>query len=141
MEQMDIINAVSRMQKYIVENLDDVTLDDLSAAAGYSKYHAVRLFKEAVGKAPGEYIRALRLTKAAEGLRDAGGKIIDAALKSGFVSHDGFTRAFMRQFDITPQRYSREKPPVRYFVHYPIESYYNMKGKVGKTKSVHYILS
>lgn len=82
MEQMDIINAVSRMQKYIVENLDDVTLDDLSAAAGYSKYHAVRLFKEAVGKAPGEYIRALRLTKAAEGLRDAGGKIIDAALKT-----------------------------------------------------------
>ena len=127
MDHMDKVNAVSRMQKHIVENLDDATLDDVSAAAGYSKYHAVRMFKEITGKTPYEYIRALRLTKAAEGLRDSGGKIIDAALQSGFDSHDGFTRAFMRQFDITPQRYSRETPPIRFFVHYPISSYYHLK--------------
>ena len=127
MENMDKISAVSRMQKHIVENLDDVTLDDLCAAAGYSKYHAVRMFKEATGKTPGDYIRALRLTRAAEGLRDSGRKIIDAAMSSGFESHDGFTRAFSRQFNITPIRYSRETPPVRYFVHYPIESYYHLK--------------
>jgi AraC-like DNA-binding protein len=127
MENMDNVNAVSRMQKRIVENLNDVTLGDLCAAAGYSKYHAVRIFKEATGVAPGEYIRALRLTKAAEKLRDSGGKVIDAAMSSGFDSHDGFTRAFSRQFDITPMRYSRETPPVRFFVHYPIESYYHLK--------------
>ena len=127
MEQMDKVNAVSRMQKRIIMNLDDVTLDDLGAAAGYSKYYAVRIFKEAVGKTPGEYIRALRLTRAAEELRDSGGKIIDAALNSGFDSHDGFTRAFSRQFDMTPIRYSQETPPVRFFVHYPIESYYHLK--------------
>ena len=127
MENMDKVNAISRMQKRIVENLDDVTLDNLCAAAGYSKYHAARMFKEATGKTPGGYIRALRLTRAAEGLRDSGGKIIDAAMSSGFDSHDGFTRAFTRQFDITPIRYSRETPPVRYFVHYPVESYYHLK--------------
>jgi AraC-like DNA-binding protein len=127
MEQMDKVNAVSRMQKVIVANLEDVTLNDLATAAGYSKFYAVRVFKDITGKTPGEYIRALRLTKAAEGLRDSGGKIIDAALQSGFESHDGFTRAFTRQFDITPQRYSRETPPVRYFVHYPIASYYHLK--------------
>ena len=127
MEQMDKVNSVSRMQKHIIANLDDVTLDDLSAAAGYSKYYAIRVFKEATGKTPYEYIRALRLTKAAEELRDGNGKVIDAALQSGFGSHDGFTRAFARQFGITPQRYSRETPPVRYFVHFPVESYYHLK--------------
>ncbi|MCL2080567.1 MAG: helix-turn-helix transcriptional regulator [Oscillospiraceae bacterium] len=127
MDYMDKVNAVSRMQKRIISDLDGVTLDGLSAAAGYSKSHAARMFKEVTGKTPYEYIRALRLTRAAEGLRDSGGKIIDAALDSGFGSHDGFTRAFARQFNITPRRYSRETPPVCYFVHYPIESYYHLK--------------
>ena len=67
------------------------------------------------------------LTKAIEGLRDGNGKIIDAALSSGFDSHDGFTRAFARQFGLTPLRYSQESPPVRYFVHYPVTSYYHLK--------------
>jgi len=127
MEYNDKINAVRSMQKYIVTNLDDVTLNNLCAAVGYSKYHAIRMFNEVTGKTPGEYIRALRLTRAAEMLRDSGGKIIDAALASGFDSHDGFTRAFNRQFNITPERYSREKPAVCYFIHYPAMSYYHLK--------------
>jgi len=126
MEETDKTRAVGRMQKYILENLDGATLGGLCAAAGYSKFHAVRMFKEATGRTPFEYIRALRLTKAAEMLRDSGGRIIDVALQSGFDSHDGFTRAFRRQFEITPLRYNRETPPVRYFVHYPIESYYHL---------------
>ena len=127
MELMDKVKAVSRMQRYIIENLDELTLDDMSAAAGYSKYYAIRIFKETTGKTPYEYIRALRLTKAAGELRDGNGKVIDAAFSSGFDSHDGFTRAFTRQFGIAPQRYRRETPPVRYFVHYPVESYYYYK--------------
>jgi len=85
------------------------------------------MFNEVTGKTPGEYIRALRLTRAAEELRDSGGKIIDVAFASGFDSHDGFTRAFKRQFNITPERYSREKPAVCYFIHYPAMSYYQLK--------------
>jgi AraC-like DNA-binding protein len=124
---MDKVNAVSRMQHHIIANLDTVTLGSLASAAAYSKHYAVRVFKEVTGKTPGEYIRALRLTKAAQDLRDTDTKVIDAALNSGFDSHDGFTRAFTRQFGIPPQRYSHEKPPVSYFIHYPIESYYLLK--------------
>jgi len=124
MEYMDRVNAVNQMQEHIVANLDDVTLNSLCAAVGYSKFHAIRMFNEVAGKTPGEYIRALRLTRAAEELRDSGGKIIDTALASGYDSHDGFTRAFKRQFNITPERYSREKPAVSYFIHNPVKSYY-----------------
>jgi AraC-like DNA-binding protein len=125
--QIDKINAVSRMQKHIADNPENATLECVGAAAGYSKYYAARLFKEVIGKTPGEYILASRLTRAAEGLRDTGGKIIDAALQSGFGSHDGFTRAFTRQFEITPQRYKRETPPIRFFINYPVAAYYHMK--------------
>lgn len=53
--------------------------------------------------------------------------MIDVAMEAAFDSHDGFTRAFTRQFGITPQKYHAETPPVRYFTHYPISAYYVLK--------------
>ena len=121
MDLSDKIAAVNRMQEYIAAHLDgEITLEALGDAAGYSKYYAARVFGELTGRTPFAYIRALRLTRAAQSLRDTGGQVIDAALGSGFDSHDGFTRAFAREFAITPQKYARETPAVRYFVPYPV---------------------
>lgn len=47
MELSDTAAAVQRMQDYIVSHADEkITLDELSNAAGYSKYHSLRIFKE-----------------------------------------------------------------------------------------------
>lgn len=116
MELSDKVKAVSRMQHYISTHLDeDITLDSLVNIAGYSKYYALRIFKELTGRTPFETIRALRLTKAAQTLQSSDKKIVDLAISSGFDSHDGFTRAFDRQFGITPQKYHVETPPVSWF--------------------------
>lgn len=128
MELPEKAAAVSRMQHYIEAHLDEqITLEDLANVAGYSKYHAVRVFKELTHRTPLETVRALRLTRAAKVLQDADDKIVTVAMNSGFDSHDGFTRAFNRQFGITPQKYHVEIPPVNWFVHYPIEAYYQLK--------------
>lgn len=127
MDLPDKTAAVARMQAYIIAHLDEnITLAALCGVARYSKYHTVRIFKELTNHTPFEYIRALRLTKAANTLRDSGDQVTRIALESGFESHDGFTRAFVRQFGVTPQKYQRETPAVRWFVHYPIESYYRI---------------
>jgi AraC-like DNA-binding protein len=81
MELSDKIIAVGKMQKYIDIHFDDeITLEDLSRATGYSKYHAARIFKELTGRTPFEAIRALRLTKAEQTLRDSDSKVVDVAL-------------------------------------------------------------
>jgi len=119
------INAVDRMQKHIVSHIDEeITLQDLSRVAGYSLWHSARMFKEFLGKTPFEYIRALRLTTAAKELRDSNEKVVHVALNGGFDSHDGFTRAFAKHFDITPKKYQSETPPVNYFTYYPVRDYY-----------------
>ena len=128
MELPDKITAVSKMQAYINTHIDEkITLEDLCSATGYSKYHAMRIFKELTGKTPFETIRALRLTKAAQTLRDSENKVVDVALDSGFDSHDGFTRAFARRFGMTPQEYQKETPAVNWFISHPIETYYTLK--------------
>ena len=49
--------AIQRMTEYILTNLhEDKTAKDVANAAGYSQYHAARVFKEKTGMSPFEYI-------------------------------------------------------------------------------------
>lgn len=117
MHETDNIIAVQRMQEYIENNiLRKITLKELAVAAGYSPWHAARLFKEVTGKSPFDYIRALRLTKAALILRDSKAKVIDVAMDFVFDSQEGFTRAFSKEFGIPPGKYSRYTPPIKLFM-------------------------
>ncbi len=108
---LDIGGGRMSEAEYIDVNiLRKITLKKLAVAAGYSPWHAAKLFKEVTGKAPFEYIRALRLTKAALILRDSNEKIIDVAMDFFFDSHEGFTRAFSKEFRMPPRKYSQCTP-------------------------------
>ncbi len=121
MEQWEQVNAVQNMQDYIQQHLyEPITLTELSRKAGYSPFHSAKLFKEHIGKAPFEYIRTLRLTQAALKLRDERVKVLDVAMDFVFDSHEGFTRAFSKEFGITPYKYSKNPPPIKLFMPTPI---------------------
>jgi AraC family transcriptional regulator len=97
--------AVRRMQEFIEAHLDEpISLHELSTAAGYSMYHAARVFKEITGRSPFEYIRLRRLSSAAMRLQDGNARVIDVAFDFVFDSHEGFTRAFTKQFGVAPSR-------------------------------------
>lgn len=120
--------AVQRMQDYIERHLcEPVTLHALAKAAGYSPWHAARLFREHVGIAPLEYLRARRLSRAAMALRDSGERVLDVALEYAFDSHEGFTRAFSNRFGMPPERYRRDAPPLRLFMPSSARYCYQMK--------------
>ena len=113
------------MQDFIESHMTEpVTLHMLARAAGYSPWHAARIFKELTGKNPFEYIRELRLSRAAEKLRDGEARVIDVAFDFVFESHEGFTRAFSKQFGISPRRFIKEKPPVKLFMPESMRDYY-----------------
>ena len=113
----DVVQAVSRMQDYIEMHVSEpITLHQLAGTAGYSQWHTERIFKELTGKSPFDYIRALRLTKAALVLRDGKARVTDVAFDFVFDSHEGFTKAFSRQFGLPPRRYSKETPAIPFFL-------------------------
>jgi AraC family transcriptional regulator len=124
------------MQDYIDQHITEpITLYNLAQAGGYSPWHSVRIFKELTGRTPFEYIRALRLSRAAVKLRNDNTRIIDVALDFVFDSHEGFTRAFSRQFGISPKNYSRNKQPLKLFMPLSIREYYLMLQKGEKIMS------
>ena len=125
MDQWQQVNAVQRMQDYIQSHLlESVTLLELARQAGYSPFHSARMFKELTGRSPFEYMRQLRLTKAALKLRDENVRVLDVALDYVFDSHEGFTRAFSKEFGITPLRYQKCPPPIRLFLPANVREYY-----------------
>jgi len=125
MERWEKISAVQRMQDYIEKHITEpITLHMLAQAAGYSPWHSGRMFKELIGKTPFEYIRSIRLSQAAVKIRDEKIRIIDVALDFVFESHEGFTRAFSRQFGMSPYYYSKNTPPLKLFMPNSIRDYY-----------------
>lgn len=111
--------ATSRMITYISEHLNDpITASDVAKAAGYSQYHAARIFKGETGLSPFEYIRQKRLTASAHALRSGKCKVIDVALDFVFDSHEGFTRAFTNGFGISPKKYATCPTPEGWLIPY-----------------------
>ncbi len=51
---------------------------------------------------------------------------MDVAFDFVFDTHEGFTRAFSKEFGISPKRYSKEKKPVKLFMPTRIRDYYLM---------------
>lgn len=128
------IMAVQRMQDYIEENIDrEIMMSDLARVSLFSPWYSYRLFREQISLTPTEYIRKLRLSRAALRLRDENCRIMEVAFELGFGSVDGFTRAFYREFGCNPSDYAKEPVPISLFVPYGVKYRELRKEKIDMT--------
>lgn len=81
---------------------EHVTLNDLAKGVSMSKYHLVRVFKEAFGVPPLQYHRRLKLEHAHRLLRLQHLSVQEVAARVGYHSTTAFTRAFKREYGVTP---------------------------------------
>jgi AraC-like DNA-binding protein len=81
-----------------------ITLAELAALSGVSRFQLLRGFARAVGTTPHAYLLQQRV-RLARRLLAAGRRPAEAAAEAGFADQSHLTRAFRRQFGITPARY------------------------------------
>lgn len=87
-----------------------VPVEEAARAACLSPFHFHRLFRAMHGVTPHEYLRRLRLQRAAMLLR-TGMAVADVAVECGFASASTFTALFRRTFGATPHTFARTKKP------------------------------
>lgn len=93
---------------YVTEHIsEEITVDQLAAVAGFSKFHFSRIFKELSGMSCHEYLIQRRLETAEQLLADPDVSITDVAMRSGFGSISTFSRIFRKEKNITPSDYRR----------------------------------
>ncbi|KNC89932.1 helix-turn-helix transcriptional regulator [Trabulsiella odontotermitis] len=102
-------NACSPSIALAKEYLDDspaepVTLAALAGLCGISRFQLIRGFSRDVGTTPHAWLIQSRV-RLAKRLLQQGARPIDAALQAGFADQSHLTRAFRRQFGMTPGQY------------------------------------
>jgi AraC family transcriptional regulator len=83
---------------------ETLRIGDVARGLGIHPTHAVREFRRRFGLTPGEYLRRVRVERAAALLRD-GMSLADAAVNAGFAHPSHFSRTFKRYWHMTPQQW------------------------------------
>lgn len=107
-KQKYLLDKFNTVFNYLDEHYaEDVTLEQVAAIAGFSKFHFSRLFKQYSGQNFYEYL-CFRRIKAAEALLLRSDiSITEVALQSGFSSLSTFNRMFKKLKKCTPSKYRR----------------------------------
>ncbi len=99
--------AVRRAREHLRERWDQpVSLSELSAAAGLSRFELVRRFRAQIGVTPHAFQSNLRIDHA-RGLLAGGTPPAAVAAACGFADQPHLTRVFKRAVGVTPARYAR----------------------------------
>jgi AraC-like DNA-binding protein/ABC-type Fe3+-hydroxamate transport system substrate-binding protein len=86
-----------------------LTVEELAALAGVDRWKYTRLFKEATGQVPLQYLNEVRINQAKKWLASADDKLLDIALNAGFNNEYYFNRRFKQTVGISPGQYRRSR--------------------------------
>ncbi|MEM8858591.1 MAG: AraC family transcriptional regulator [Chloroflexota bacterium] len=102
-------NEIARTIEYLSSRLDEsVSIDEMAAQVGMSRAVFHRKFKQATTMSPIQFVKSMRLNKAA--MKIAGGKNVnEAAMEVGYVSSSQFSREFKRMYGQSPRQWSYSK--------------------------------
>ncbi len=110
LEDYDV--RLSRALDLVLRRLDQpLTVEEVAAAAGFSRFHCQRMFRAMTGESIAELVRRFRLQRAGHRLRHESVKVIEVALDAGYGSEEAFSRAFRRGCGMSPGRYRTAWPP------------------------------
>ena len=95
-------------------------VDDMAKAAGLSRAHFSREFKQAFGVSPHAYLLTRRLERAASLLRVTDRSVTEVCMDVGLQSLGSFTTSFKRMYGKTPTAYRAAYPPAAAYARVPM---------------------
>ncbi len=103
------VARISRSIEYIEKNFPErISLEDLAGCCHVSRRHFFRLFEQAVGMAPMEYVKKVRLQKAAEMLVTTTYNVTEVAFACGFNDSNYFSSLYHKEFGMCPSQFKKE---------------------------------
>jgi DNA-binding response OmpR family regulator len=98
---------LQRVMKAVEENMSncEFSMEDFGSEVGLSRMQLHRKLKALTGKAPGDFLKYIRLKRAAQLLEMQAGNVSEIAYQVGFNNLSYFSKCFKEQFGKTPNEY------------------------------------
>jgi len=102
---------LERVMNTINKHLDDsdLSVDMIAEEVGISRVHLHRKMKELTGQTPHDFIRNIRLKKAANLLATQGMNITEVMYACGFSNAASFSTLFKKLYGLSPRDYMKEQ--------------------------------
>jgi len=98
----------SQIANYIHNKYKEpITLDDLAAYLGLSKYHVSHIFAKSFKMSFPKYLNSIRLNQAMARIETTRDSLLDICLEVGFNSQRTFNRIFKDIYHMTPGEYRK----------------------------------
>lgn len=101
--------SFDKINEYIIDNYTrpDISLESIASGTGFSEAQIRRTLKSRLRITPVKHINFLRLEKAERLLSESNLSISEIAFATGFEDQFYFSRAFKKQYGISPTGYRR----------------------------------
>lgn len=109
LSRREYTGRINKAMDYIERNIDQpLPLSEIAAAAHFSPFHFHRIFSSFTGETVNNYVKRIRIEKAASLLiNNPDLTISDIAIKCGFTSNPVFCRAFRDCYNETAQQFRK----------------------------------
>lgn len=102
---------INKAIKYVEDNISrsELSVEELSSVLNMSRVHLYKKMLSITGKTPIEFIRIIRLKRAAQYLRESQQSISEIAYQTGFSNPKYFRKYFKEEFGILPSEYQERE--------------------------------
>ena len=102
-------NFITTVKKKVEDNLDnqEFNVDSLCNLLNMSRTSFYNKIKALTNQAPADYIRAIRLNRAAELLKTGKYSVIEVADMTGYNDAKYFREVFKKHFKVSPSKYAK----------------------------------
>ena len=102
---LDVLNL------WLADHISDplLSVDSVAEAMGYRRTIFFKKMKALTGQTPSDYIKTLRMNRAAELLKDETVTVAEVCYKVGISDPHYFAKVFKQQFGISPKKYQQGK--------------------------------
>lgn len=102
-------DPIRRAKAFMAANISEpITVNDISRAAHFSKFHFSRIFQAGTGYSPGRYLSRMRLREAMRLLRSTDMRIIEITFAVGYSSVGTFSSRFHELVGLSPSAFRRQ---------------------------------
>ena len=100
------IARLRKIEDYVRAHLaESISIEKLAELAELSPFHFSRVFKQAAGMTPLQFVTRERMLQAQQLIRETSRSLIEIALEVGYTSPSHFAQVFRRAVGIAPTEF------------------------------------